>query len=66
MILRRFRSDDKGIFGTIYFREPPKELTLSEKLDRLSKSDNEWNAKESRVICRYLNKYDPTGHHCGQ
>jgi hypothetical protein len=52
------------IFGTLYFRELPKEKTLSERLDRLAKG-NDWSAKEARTICRYLNKYDPSGHHCG-
>jgi len=53
------------ILGTAYFRQIPKEWTLSTRLDRLSKG-NSWEARNAKEFCKiFLNDFDPSGHHCG-
>jgi len=50
-------------FGTIYFRELPKEWTLSGRINRLQENANGENLRKANELCwRYLLPFDPT--HC--
>ena len=56
-------------FGTIIFLELPRlkqdEWTLSRRLARIRDQGRGWRLKTADFICeRFLNPYDPDGHHC--
>lgn len=54
------------VLGTVYFQEAPRELTLSERLDRWATSGDANQNLKAQEVCRLLNKFDPSGHHCGK
>lgn len=51
--------------GTILFLDLPRELTLTGRLQRLSKKPDTWRGKLAIWICRnLLDTFDPSGDHC--
>ena len=56
------------IVGTIIFREFPRELLLTPRLDRWAREDKDgYRGKFARFVCRYmLNPFDPGHCYCGK